>query len=307
MRLSFMQYNHPSFGLSTPTQTSEPNLSFLAHIRECNAYDPARFRPLVIAGKTVGWIRPETAPFLDAHRKIFKVGNDRVEMSEGLQTPQVRTQAIGEVMEDLAAKGHITPLRHEMYAICEDWGAEELCRVDRAGVHALGILATGVHLNGFVGRGKDQKLWVARRARNKPIAPGKLDHLVAGGQPAGIGLMENVVKECEEEAAIPEELARQAVAVGAVRYRCEKEQGLRNDIIFCYDLECPADFTPRPNDGEVEDFELWPVARVMDTVRNTRNFKFNVPLVIIDFLIRHGHLTAENEPDYLALINGLRG
>ena len=34
---------------------------------------------------------------------------------------------------------------------------------------------------------------------NKPNWPGKLDHIVAGGQPYGISVMENVIKECEEE------------------------------------------------------------------------------------------------------------
>ena len=42
-------------------------------------------------------------------------------------------------------------------------------------------------------------LWVARRSINKPNWPGKLDHIVAGGQPYGISVMENVIKECEEE------------------------------------------------------------------------------------------------------------
>jgi hypothetical protein len=50
----------------------------------------------------------------------------------------------------------------------------------------------------------------------------------------------------------------------------------------------PADFRPVPADGEVESFELWPVARVLAAVRETDDFKFNVPLVLIDFFLRHG-------------------
>ena len=37
-----------------------------------------------------------------------------------------------------------------------------------------------------------------RRSKSKPNWPGKLDHIVAGGQPYGISVMENVIKECEE-------------------------------------------------------------------------------------------------------------
>lgn len=45
-----------------------------------------------------------------------------------------------------------------------------------------------------------------------------LDHIVAGGIPASHPLpSENVVKECEEEAGIPEDLASRAESVGHVR------------------------------------------------------------------------------------------
>ena len=37
-------------------------------------------------------------------------------------------------------------------------------------------------------------------------------------QPHGLSPHENVIKECEEEASIPRELARKAVPAGAVSY-----------------------------------------------------------------------------------------
>ena len=42
------------------------------------------------------------------------------------------------------------------------------------------------------------------------------DHIVAGGQPYGISPFDNVIKECEEEASIPLELARLAKSVGTI-------------------------------------------------------------------------------------------
>src|SRR3546814_1475727 len=77
--------------------------------------------------------------------------------------------------------------------------------------------------------------------------------------------------------------------------------GVKPDQQFCYDLELPEDFTPVPRDGEIEYFELWPIARVAETVRDTFEFKFNCNLVIIDFLMRHGLLDPDTEPDYAAL------
>ena len=38
----------------------------------------------------------------------------------------------------------------------------------------------------------------------------------------------------------------------------------------------------------MEAFELWPIARVMQTVRDTDDFKFNVNLVLIDLFRRQG-------------------
>ena len=63
--------------------------------------------------------------------------------------------------------------------------------------------------------------------------------------------MENVVKECQEEAGIPEELAKHAKPAGAVSYAYLEDEGLKQDVLFVYDLLLPEDFVPQPNDGEV--------------------------------------------------------
>ncbi len=133
-------------------------------------------------------------------------------------------------------------------------------------------------------------LWVARRARDKLLDPGKLDHIVAGGVPAGLDPWQTLIKEAGEEAAIPPGLASQAKPVGRITYAMVRSEGLRRDALYCYDLTLPADFRPAPADGEVEAFELWPIAQVAETVRQTDDFKFNVNLVLIDLFIRLGLL-----------------
>jgi len=161
-----------------------------------------------------------------------------------------------------------------------------------------------VHVNGFTRRGGDIHLWIGRRAEDKPTFPGMLDNMIAGGQPVGIGLAENVVKEAAEEADVPAELARRAVPVGAISYCCESADGLKPDVMFCYDLELPEDFTPRNTDGEIAEFMLLPAAEVMRITAQTRRFKFNCNLVNIDFFIRHG-LLAPDHPDYVDILRGL--
>jgi 8-oxo-dGTP pyrophosphatase MutT (NUDIX family) len=131
-------------------------------------------------------------------------------------------------------------------------------------------------------------VWIARRAADKQLDPSKLDHIVAGGVPAGLTPAQTLIKEAEEEAAIPASLACHAVPVATITYAMERSEGLRRDLLHCYDLTLPGDFRPRPADGEVEAFELWPIERVARTVRETDDFKFNVNLVLIDLFQRRG-------------------
>jgi 8-oxo-dGTP pyrophosphatase MutT (NUDIX family) len=159
-------------------------------------------------------------------------------------------------------------------------------------------------VNGLVRGADGVHVWIARRAANKLLDPGKLDHIVAGGVPSGLTPGETLVKEAAEEAAVPATLARMAVPVACIAYAMERLEGLRRDILHCYDLELPGDFRPHAADGEVEGFELWPIARVLQTVRDTDDFKFNVNLVLIDLFLREG-LVGGREAE--ALRAGLAG
>ena len=103
--------------------------------------------------------------------------------------------------------------------------------------------------------------------------------------------MDTLIKEAAEEAAIPADLAAKAVKVGEVSYAMDRPEGLRRDLLHCYDLELPESFVPSAADGEVESFELWPIARAVERVRASDDFKFNVNLVLIDLFERLGLLS----------------
>jgi isopentenyldiphosphate isomerase len=165
----------------------------------------------------------------------------------------------------------------------------------------LGCLTFGVHLNGYVRTRNGIELWVAKRSQQKPTFPGKLDNMVGGGQPAGLGLFENLLKECFEEAGISEMQASQSIATGTISYRHTDGRGLKRDVLYCYDLELPDSFVPICQDGEVESFERLPIDEVLSMIETTDAFKYNCNLVIIDFAIRHGILTGDNTPDYAEL------
>ena len=163
----------------------------------------------------------------------------------------------------------------------------------------------GVHLNGIRREPDRLNLWIGRRAPDKQVEPNKLDNIVAGGIGHGHGVFETLAKEGEEEAAIPSDLMRRAFPVGAVTYRMEVKQGVRDDTLFIYDLELPTEFTPRNTDGEIAEFHLMAARTVLERVRAGDEFKFNVNLVLIDFALRHG-LIGPDDPEYIPLLAGLR-
>lgn len=276
------------------------------HISACNAIAPGPWPPLVVDGRAIAWPAAPALREMASHPEDFLDRGDHWRFSPGCDGAAARTAALDRLAARLRACGAIRPPRGERYAVVAEWGEPALATLDRSAAEAVGIRAFGVHLNGYVRKGGDLHLWVSRRARDKEVAPGKLDNIVAGGQPAGLGLLENLVKECGEEASLAPKLARRAVPVGLVRYCFTGERGLKPDTLFCYDLELPEDVTPTPGDGESEGFALWPVGRVLETLATTWEFKFNVPLVILDFALRHGVLTPETCDEYVAVAAGLR-
>jgi len=279
-------------------------------IAECTAHDLSRFLPFEVDGQRAGWVRRDLLPALAEHAggdgAALDVADRRVALGRHLDGFEARTAAMSSVVRSLEASGHVPALTPELYDVGPAFGAAPWFALERAAMPTFGARAHGVHLHGYVrDAGGGLRMWIARRARDRTTFPGMLDNLVAGGLPRGLTPRENLVKECAEEADIPRELAERAVPVGAVTYRNEIPRGLRNDVLFLYDLELPPDFVPRNTDGEVESFELWPVERVMARVAETRDFKFNCNLTLIDFFIRHG-LVGPEHPEYLDLVEGLR-
>ena len=280
-------------------------MSFLDRINESNEHDLSRFRPLRIARHNLGWVRHDIAEQLADYPDVFEVERQRVTLNPALDSFDARSGAVKSALEALRDSGAIPAWRDEVYPVAPTFGAAPLLQMERAAFPYLGLRAYGVHLNGFVRAGNTIKMWIARRARDKPTYPGMFDNMVAGGLPIDITLRDNIVKECAEEAGIPADLAQQAVFAGAISYCKEVPEGLKPDVQFVCDLELPPDFEPCPIDGEVEAFYLWSVDKVMDVIANTTEFKFNCALVIIDFLVRRGFI-APGDPDYLEIAQSLR-
>lgn len=283
-------------------------MALIDHINRCNRWNPSEFLPLMAGDKLMGMMRPETALYLSDFPDLFVQHNGKVGLAERWKTPADRTAAFRPIAERLALEGLIDKLRDEDYRVVTQWGEESLMAIDRAAVALLGIKAFGLHVNGMVllEHDKDLQLWIGKRSANKGVEPGKYDNMVAGGQPAGLSLQENLLKESAEEAGFGPDLVKRAQPVSLITYCMEDGRGLKRDTLFVYDMLVPEGTEPKAVDGEMEGFVRMRRGMILNMLRGEGfPFKFNVALVLIDFLIRHGFITPETEPDYPALVTGL--
>ena len=256
---------------------------FARHIAACNnAVLPGERLRFSIGGEPVGWVKPALAVALRDFSGVAEV-EDGVALSADA-AGDLPAMALSLVERGFGRR------RGEEFDVRAAPDGPALARIDRGMLPSFGISATGIHVNGLVRGADGPHVWIARRARDKLLDPGKLDHIVAGGVCAGMGVRDTLIKEAAEEACLPAALAERAVETGRVSYAMERDEGLRRDWLHCFDLELPADFVPRSGDGEVEAFELWPIARAFEAVRDSNDFKFNVNLVLIDLFGRLGML-----------------
>ena len=281
-------------------------MSYLDHIHACNNANLSRYARFRIGTRPVGALRSEFATALTALGDDFiRDENGEYGFASHIQTVAERNAALTNATEALRDQGTIKRLHGEKFDIRNCLSDAPLCQLDRFAMPHFGCRSWGVHMNGFVRKADGLHMWIAHRAQDKPTYPGMLDNMVAGGQPTGLGFRENMIKECAEEAGIPQEISQKVIPIGTVSYLYETDEGLKPDVMVNFDLELPESFVPQCADGEVERFELLPLEDVAEIVRTGFDFKFNCALVVIDFLIRHGHLTADNEPTYCELVSGL--
>ncbi len=93
----------------------------------------------------------------------------------------------------------------------------------------------------------------------------------------------------------------QARYVNTVIYYTYTDGGLQPETEYVYDLEFTTGFEPSPRDGEVERFELWNLNKVKESILNNE-WKLNSGVVAIDFMMRHGFIQPDEEPDFIDIM-----
>lgn len=140
------------------------------------------------------------------------------------------------------------------------------------------------------------------------IHPNKLDTAVAGGIKAEHSPLECIIAEADEEASLPADFVRKnACATGTISYvtKNTKTGLIHPNVLDIFDIKLPSTMIPKPQDDEVSEFHLLSIEEVKESMLR-QEFKPNCALVMIDFAVRQGIITPENEADYVEITTRLR-
>ncbi len=176
-----------------------------------------------------------------------------------------KTKIMEETLIDMRDKKLFPKLngwRNEHYYVRTKFSEKPLFSIERSSASIFGVRSYGCHINGYVKRGGEYLMWIARRSKNKQTFPGLLDNFVAGGLTAGLSLVECAKKELEEEAGLGEALTHSLKQVDAISYAYDKKGGVSREGEFVFDIKLTEDFVPKNTDGEVECFYLMNIDQV---------------------------------------------
>lgn len=264
--------------------------------------------------KTPETLKEQLALQIDDSNRTVALFRDALD-----KTYEERTQLVGQLTalwREQKAFPILKSWRNELWPVYGR-NKELMFSMERASMGLFGTTRYGVHLNAFIRRQDDSskydfRIWVPRRSATKSTYPSMLDNAVAGGLMTNEDPFECVIREADEEASLPEHVVRMnAEEVSTITYiyitdeRAGGEAGLiYPECQWVYDLELPADesVVPEPKDGEVESFSLRTVEEIQEQLAQGL-WKPNCAVVMLDFLVRHGIYTPENEPHYDAILD----
>lgn len=263
-------------------------------------------------GKKLGKILPFVVDQLKGEN-AFDISEERKTVKIDLSSEQERSAALKQLCNNWRQDSKFEVLegwRNELYPVYNPSKTLYFV-IERSAACLFGLVTYGSHITGYIPaeRPDNFQIWVPRRSYSKPTWPGKLDNTVAGGLGFPAGPWETAIKECSEEAGLePKYVEYRLKTVGVVTYEFQlehttaKETGVyQPEVEYIYDLVMDKDTVPHPEDGEVHEFNLLTVDQVREKLLGGE-FKYNCALVMIDFFIRHGIITPENESDYIEIV-----
>ncbi|KAJ8131267.1 hypothetical protein O1611_g2356 [Lasiodiplodia mahajangana] len=199
--------------------------------------------------------------------------------------------------------------RGELFRV-SDANGEPVFDFDGAALDRFGVINYGVHMIGYVHGTEGTKYWVPRRSHTKSTAPNMLDNTVGGCLRAGEDPFACMIRESEEELCLkPEDTSAKLKPCGTISWSIDQNDdgsvGGQHQVQYLYEMDF-GDIQPEIEkaDGEVGAISLRTLDEVRDALYNGE-FKLNCAMTWLAFLIRNGHITAEEEPKIVEICSRL--
>lgn len=237
---------------------------------------PAGSRPITVCGRVCGWA---TSAAVDCLSQIngVKVTDEAVHIAWCDQPSEQVNTFLAHIAQRLDEAGLVKAWRNELLDVVAE--GQNIAAIERGAVRPLGLLTQAVHLNAW---SHDNKIWVAKRAANKPTDPNKWDTLVGGLAVAYESLNTSLLRETQEEAGLePEHLKNLEPMRMLLRMYRRLPEGYQVENVLVNDCVLEEGVIPQNQDGEVSEMRLLSISEWWEMAQSGV-FTIEAELVLID-------------------------
>jgi len=252
---------------------------------------PDGLTPLRLDGQACGWLADEWRERVLQPPSPFVALDGAVTLAPDLARLEARSDALADWAGRARRRWPLLGWREER---CLVHAADRPAfLIERALLRPLGLLLRSVQATALRSGPDGPQLWVAHRSHDKPVEPGRLDALVGGGIAGYDDAWPTLLRECAEEAGIPEALARQARPAGDLELcyltHCDGLPVLHRERVALFELELPPAFEPRCADGEHQAILPMSPAEVLESIEAGRWTREGAQAAL-DLIARRGWL-----------------
>lgn len=284
-------------------------MPFLRHVLRHRFVDLTHFTPVYVDHEQIGWTKTDFAKLLGQFDHVWSFNNDRLSLNLALGGFDNISMAVHDVFLEISAQGYF-PVKPD-YSLMggDDWlpvGQERwtnpLFKVHRFYSACLGIRRESTMLHGY----EDNQMWLAIRGAGVDADVGCYDMIASGCMTIGQTRQEALYCEAEEECGMPHELMQHVKSGAEIHVMYHLSNGfILDEICHVFDLDTKNLFKPTVvKKLEVDHFELLSIAEVVELIEKTERVKPQIALLLVDFMIRHGHLKPDI-PAYAQIVEEL--
>ncbi len=251
---------------------------FARMLRRAQQLPPPGSRPLTVAARVAGWITPRATGAIAGLPGVH-VEDEAVHIAAASPRGLNLDAVLRGIAEALREAQCLRAWRDELLDVVGE--GRTLARIERAAMRPLGMLTQAVHLNAWA---PDGRLWIARRALDKPNDPGLWDTLAGGLVAAGEDCETALLRESREEAGLQAvEIAAHGPLRVALRMHRRLPEGYQVENLLLCDCVLDAAAAPANMDGEVCEIRCVSVAELWDMLGHGA-FTLEAELAILDSL-----------------------